>query len=364
MAPNRGPQVMAVIPAHNESARISIAIKSLLSQQTPPESIVVLADNCTDATAEVARDMGAQVFKTEGNQHKKAGALNQLLGSVLPGLDEDDRVLIMDADTELAPEFLYVANGRLDSFAELGAVGGIFYGEPGSGLVGLLQRNEYLRYGRDINRHPNRVMVLTGTASLLRVKALREVAAARGSRLPGRPGTVYDTAALTEDNEITLALKTIGWKLVSPRQCRVTTEVMPTWRALWRQRQRWQRGAVENLRHYGWTKTTRRYWGQQALIMLGILLLQLYVWLTVISVLATGSFRVNPYWLSIGGIFVLERLVTVWRGRWTNRIVALPLVIEIGYDLFLQVSYICSLIKIATRRQARWHHVAIEGGCN
>ena len=62
---------------------------------------------------------------------------------------------------------------------------------------------------------------------------------------------------------MTLALKTLGAKMVSPMQCRVITEVMPNWRALWRQRMRWQRGALENIGAYGLTRATLRYWLQQ-----------------------------------------------------------------------------------------------------
>ena len=54
------------------------------------------------------------------------------------------------------------------------------------------------------------MFVLTGTASVIRGYALRAVAEARGSLIPGPPGKVYDTLALTEDNELTLALKTLG----------------------------------------------------------------------------------------------------------------------------------------------------------
>ena len=36
------------------------------------------------------------------------------------------------------------------------------------------------------------------------------MAAARGVFIPGETGRVYDTAALTEDNELTLALKSLG----------------------------------------------------------------------------------------------------------------------------------------------------------
>jgi hypothetical protein len=60
---------------------------------------------------------------------------------------------------------------------------------------------------------------------------------------PESPGQVYDTLALTEDNEITLALKTLGWAMVSPQECRITTELMPAVGDLWEQRLRWQRGA-------------------------------------------------------------------------------------------------------------------------
>jgi cellulose synthase/poly-beta-1,6-N-acetylglucosamine synthase-like glycosyltransferase len=56
--------------------------------------------------------------------------------------------------------------------------------------------------------------------------------------LPGEAGQVYDTYSLTEDNELTMALKTLGARLLSPRECQVRTELMPTRRDLWRQRQR------------------------------------------------------------------------------------------------------------------------------
>ena len=71
---------------------------------------------------------------------------------------------------------------------DLIAVGGIFEGEDGGGLVGQLQRNEYTRYRRYIGRRRGRVFVLTGTASLFRAYALRAVAEARGTLIPGPTG--------------------------------------------------------------------------------------------------------------------------------------------------------------------------------
>ena len=96
------------------------------------------------------------------------------------------------------------------------AVGGLFYGEPGYGLIGQFQRNEYARYQRLVARKSGRVFVLTGTASLVRAYALSAVAQARGDLVPGTRGNVYDTQAMTEDNELTLALKTLGAKMTSP----------------------------------------------------------------------------------------------------------------------------------------------------
>ena len=52
-------------------------------------------------------------------------------------------------------------------------------------MVGQLQRNEYTRYQRIVARKLNRVFVLTGTASVIRSYALRAVAEARGTLIPG-----------------------------------------------------------------------------------------------------------------------------------------------------------------------------------
>ena len=83
--------------------------------------------------------------------------------------------------------------------------------------------------------------------------------------------------ALTEDNELTIALKSLGALMISPAECTVVTEVMPTWRALWAQRLRWQRGALENLGAYGVTAQTVRYWAQQLGIGYGVIALGCYL---------------------------------------------------------------------------------------
>ena len=105
--------VTVLIPAHNEAAAIAATLTSLLSQSHRPERVVVVADNCTDETADIARRMGVEVFETKDNKHKKAGALNQAMGELLPGQGDNDLVMVMDADTTLDQGFLAAAVARM-----------------------------------------------------------------------------------------------------------------------------------------------------------------------------------------------------------------------------------------------------------
>ena len=241
------------------------------------------------------------------------------------------------------------------------AVGGLFYGEPGYGLIGQFQRNEYARYQRLVARKSGRVFVLTGTASLIRAVALSAVAQARGELVPGIRGNVYDTHAMTEDNELTLALKTLGAKMTSPRAAQVTTELMPTWRALWRQRLRWQRGALENIGAYGLTRATALYWGQQLTLAYSVIALNAFLLLSLITLLAADEFAPSRFWTVVGVIFVVERLVTVWAAGWKARALAAPIFLELGYALFLQACFVASLGQVFTRKEAGWNYVRREG---
>jgi cellulose synthase/poly-beta-1,6-N-acetylglucosamine synthase-like glycosyltransferase len=353
-------RLTVLIPAHNEETTIGPALDSLAQQTRPADQIIVIADNCTDGTAELARAHGTEVFTTTGNTQKKAGALNQVLGLVLRTTDVRDVVMIMDADTILETQFLATAMDRLEGNPDLMAVGGKFHGAEGFGLLGQLQRNEFIRYSRKIARRGGKVFVLTGTASLFRAHALRTVARARGELIPGDPDQVYDTLALTEDNEITLALKTLGAQMVSPMQCQVTTEVMPTWRRLWHQRMRWERGAVENVGAYGLTPATARYWLQQLGIAYGTVALYSYVALFIVTVLSVNSIQPQLLWTMIALVFVIERTVSAWAAGWRGRLIALPIFIELTYSAVLQAVFIKALIDIATGRKNGWEAPAAE----
>jgi poly-beta-1,6-N-acetyl-D-glucosamine synthase len=352
--------VVVVVPAHNEESSLPGTIASLRLQTTPVGRVIVVADNCTDQTATVATSLGCEVVVTVDNSAKKAGALNQVLPTILADLEPDDGLLVMDADSQLSERFVQTAVEALGTDPGLGAVGGVFYGLPGHAVIGQLQRNEYVRYAREISRRGAKAVVLTGTGSLFRVSALRRVAACRGVCLPGRPGNVYDTLALTEDNEMTLALKTLGYGCLSPRDCRVTTEIMPDLASLWRQRIRWQRGALENLRHYGLNQVTMPYVGKQAFMYFGVAMMWLYLALTVVAVSDTTGLKLSPFWLGIGALFLLERVVTVRAAGPRGLVVAGSLVLEFVYDVFQQAVYLTAAWNLLRGREARWHHAGEE----
>jgi len=54
-------EIIALLPAHNEVESIRRAVENLFAQTVPPARIIAVADNCTDDTAAIARDAGAEV---------------------------------------------------------------------------------------------------------------------------------------------------------------------------------------------------------------------------------------------------------------------------------------------------------------
>ncbi len=348
--------ITVIIPAHNEAAGIGDTLRSLQSQTIVPHRVIVVADNCTDATEEISLSAGAEVVRTAGNTDRKAGALNFVLADLLPQAAPEDMILVQDADSQLSRDFIERSIGHLTADSRLGAVGGVFRGGDGGGFVGHLQRNEYARYERDVRRLNGKCLVVTGTAALFRVRTLRDVVAARldGTLPPGNGrGGVYDTSVLTEDNELSFALLTLKYRIRSPADCSLVTEVMPTWRELWAQRLRWKRGAVENCVQYGWTRVTRPYWGRQAISVVGVAVTLAYL-STVAFALGTGEgLHMQPFWLAVTGVFVIERVVTVRLRGWKYMLAAATMY-ELVIDLFLQLVHAKAYLDAAFNKKKAW----------
>ncbi len=278
-------------------------------------------------------------------------------------MDDLDLVLVMDADSLLDPPFLEEARRHLDGLdphaarraRPLGGVGGTFRGGPGGGLLGTFQRNEYARYARDVRRLKGKALVLTGTASVFPVHVLREVQEARRSgALPDQSGCgeIYDVHVLTEDNELSLALMHLGYGILAPAGCTLETEVMTTWSDLAAQRRRWKRGAIENVVDYGLTRVTAPYWGRQVMSALGVVVTALYLMSLAVGVLV--GLHLHPFWLAASGVFMVERVVTVNRRGWRQMLLAAPLVIEMPYDVFLQIVQAQAFMQSLLKRERNW----------
>jgi cellulose synthase/poly-beta-1,6-N-acetylglucosamine synthase-like glycosyltransferase len=352
--PGRPPTLIALLPAHNEAETLPRAVEALRAQTRPPQRIVVVSDNSTDDTAAVGRKLGAEVVETVDNTDKKAGALNQVLTHLLPTLNNEDMILVQDADSLLDSQFIetavsYVGRG-------FGGVGGVFRGDAGGGFVGHLQRNEYARYARDVRRLGGSCLVITGTAAIFRVDVLREISKARRSgtlpRADGRGG-IYDTTVLTEDNELTFALLHLGYLVISPAGCTLETEVMETWSDLWKQRLRWKRGAVENCFQYGLTRVTARYWGRQLFTFLGCIVSVAYL-ASIGFAVCTDGLHIAPFWLVVSLIFVIERVATVHTRGWKQMLLAASMY-ELILDYFLQACHVKAYFDAAFRRAKNWN---------
>jgi cellulose synthase/poly-beta-1,6-N-acetylglucosamine synthase-like glycosyltransferase len=352
-SPARGPaRIVALIPAHNEEASIQQTLASLRAQTVPLERIIVIADNCTDATAALAKAAGAEVMVTRGNEQKKAGALNYALERVLPALSDADAVLVQDADSFLDPGFAAATSRKLA--AGYGAAGGNFRGRRGGGVCGALQRNEYARYARDTARKHGRVLCITGVGTLLSVAALRDVVAGiRDGRLPDAGGGyAYSYATLTEDNWMTLALTHLGHRVASPKDATMSTEVMLTWRDLARQRLRWKRGALEDLLSFGLTRRTLKGWSLQLASVLGVLASIAYL----CTLLASPWIGFHPRlaFLAITVVYAAERLVTVRSRGWKAALASATVIVEWVYDLSLQAVQVRALWGVLWRTQKSW----------
>jgi cellulose synthase/poly-beta-1,6-N-acetylglucosamine synthase-like glycosyltransferase len=351
------PRITVLIPAHNEESSLPATLAALQEQSQQPDRVVVIADNCVDKTAEIARRAGCSVLTSQNNRARKAGALNQALARLLPGFDGRDLILVMDADTRLSPDFIREAAGILAQDSEISAVGGVFEGDARRGILAQLQRNEFARYARQLQSRRGRVFVLTGTATVFRATTLEEVASCRGGVLPGQRGKTYAESAITEDNELTLAMKSLGCYVISPHWCRVTTETMPTLGTLWTQRLRWQQGALENLNDYGMRPSTARYWLQQWGLAYGSIALPLSLIVLVLTPMIAGQWALLPFWLLVTVAFSLERGLSAWATGWRGRALAFSLIPEVVYSLFLQACFVRALSGMTTSSDMSWGHL-------
>ena len=241
---NKKHKFILILPAHNEEAVIGNLISSLKELDYPKDlyDIQVIADNCTDNTEKIARDMGTKVFvrtETDPNKKTKGYALQAFLKTLLSDKNMDyDAFCVFDADNIVDKNFLNVMNKHLcqgeevvqgyrdiknptDSWISAGYA--IFYW--------MMNRFYHLaRYNAGLSP------LINGTGFMVKFDAIRE--------------TGWNTNTLTEDIEFSLKTiiqgKKLGWAVDAICYDEQPVKFGPSWS----QRSRWTMGHIQCLREY------------------------------------------------------------------------------------------------------------------
>jgi 1,2-diacylglycerol 3-beta-glucosyltransferase len=240
--PRPGPRTTRfalLVPAHDEELVIERVVRSLRAQSYPEDrfDIFVVADNCTDATAEIARRAGAVVHeRQEPTLPTKGHALRWLLERVRVRAKYGAYVVI-DADSVVTPEFLGQMDARLAS---------------GS----LAVQSSY----RVLNAEASTVAALreAALASLHYLRPLGRAALGLSCGLKGN-GMCFDSGmldrlgwgsfGLAEDVELHLALVRQGVRVDFAPEAVVRSDMPLTLKAARSQNLRWEAGRLSAVRH-------------------------------------------------------------------------------------------------------------------
>ena len=91
------PRIGVLVPAHNEAAGLELTLNSILPQLKAQDQLVVIADNCSDDTAEIARSVGAiAIERSDLSRRGKGYALD--FGLKFLAANPPDVVIVIDAD--------------------------------------------------------------------------------------------------------------------------------------------------------------------------------------------------------------------------------------------------------------------------
>ncbi len=230
----RSHRTAVLIPAHNEGAGIVPTLHDAQSQLGPADRILVVADNCSDDTAEIARAAGADVVVRHDPERRGKGYALEF-GVQHLASDPPDVVVILDADCRLS-------DGALGHLSE----NAMTSGRPVQSLYLML-------------RHEG----APGTGVNLFAWRIKNWLRPLGLKLLGLPTQLFGTgmafpfallagrdlgnSRLAEDTALGLALAAAGRPplFVSEAMIRSTFAVSQT--GIEQQRQRWEKGHLDNI---------------------------------------------------------------------------------------------------------------------
>jgi len=225
-----------LVPAHDEELLLPALLASLAALDYPRAlyDVHVVADNCADRTAELARQGGAVAHERFDDAHRGKGyALEWLLARV-PGYDA---YVIVDADSILSPNFLMVMNQRLRDGAA--AVQGYYAVRDPAQSWGAALRYVALalvHYLRPLARS-----VLGGSVGL------------KGNGMCFTAGVLARhrwTADIVEDIAYHMALVRDGLVVAFAPDAVVWAEMPASLRGAQTQNVRWERGRLQMVRDY------------------------------------------------------------------------------------------------------------------
>ena len=234
---------MAVIPAHNEEKVIEDIIESLKEQNYKKGyvDIYVIADNCTDKTAQIARDKGAFVYERFDSEKKTKGyALEWFFNQILETKpDEYDAFCVFDADNIVSKDFFKEMNKKLCGGEKI-AQG---YRDIKNAEDTWVTANYALFYWV-MNRcyHYSRYKLglsplINGTGFMVSMSVLKEM-------------NGWHSKTITEDIEISLLSIARGYKIGWAKDAIVYDEQPLGFRQSWTQRLRWSVGHIQCFKEY------------------------------------------------------------------------------------------------------------------
>ena len=232
---------MAIIPAHNEEDVVVNLIESLKHQNYPKEllDIYVIADNCTDRTAELAKEAGAIVYERFDPEKKTKGyAMQWFLAQKIEENANYDAFCVFDADNIVDKEFINNMNKK------------------------LCQGEEVVQGYRDI-KNPTDNWITAGYAifywTMNRFYHLARYNLGLSPLINGTGFMVkfdvikpegWNTKTLTEDIEFSLKNIIKGKKLGWAVDAKVYDEQPLGFVQSWKQRTRWTVGHIQCIKEY------------------------------------------------------------------------------------------------------------------
>ena len=219
--------------AHNEEAVIRYHIESLRKLNYPAElyDIYIIADNCTDQTAEVARREGVNVFERFSTLRGKGFALEWMFNELNKMEDKQyDAICLFDADNVVSSNFLLEMNAKLKQ-GHRSIQGYLDTKNPNDSWVTACYATAYWSMNRmwQLARYNLGLSnALGGTGLCLEYSLIREYG--------------WGATCLTEDLEFTMKLLQNGIKTAWAHDCKVYDEKPVYFSQTWRQRTRWLQG--------------------------------------------------------------------------------------------------------------------------